>query len=745
MERVMATNASLSTDPKDFITFARNDGRHREFEQKRAAVDSWHDNNKSETIPIIKQLYGPSGIPRTWDEDQFVNQVLRGPISETYFLNRTERLQEQVNGFLTPQLECLVNDTPFIPFRGTNSENIVFPYDQGPALFKYFKGAKNCLFFSDAVDTAPKKTKSNSQPYWAPLPGDLGNGHTGFTIQGVDLGFNPNVVRTVAFADFIGDKTAGRVGCKVLIEVGNDQKVFRWYDLANQDTNNRPSVLGDALENARIKMSNKPTGFFIGNEEGALLLADENRRPIAHLCTVVAKILGDISVGIASSAQMRQYYTDLQWRSLYSDSPLDPKPTRFIHNTGDRTSSMEASRLGGDALYTSPMREGSAPFRFIPGESTVARQEVPETFIARIRAVRDEINTRYDALIADLDQDVNKYKVDGEPVQKDKLDILQRYISDLVDRVQRVQQEALTNVDSGIQEIEELVRIEENNDEKIKIARTAYETLNNRKILIMPQAPTISPVRKNGARKSVNSKFIINRELRAEVFLRDDIYRIKTQGPKRARTAGTRRGKRNVKRTLKKVYRMKGGKYDYPTLTAEQKVALAKFEGLVDRIVEGAIRLRGGEEIKDSGSTTVLGNLVPGSRDDVSAFLEAVKSCKFKDEPAYDELLMELLEDELADLVDAEEYKKESIAAYKEIIAFDADVRTPVNTPKRSNSIDSTGSKKSEAVSEGKASIAVSEPPSLPSTIEGTQRALGFQSEGYSQGGRKTRRKRRIF
>jgi hypothetical protein len=685
------TNQSINNTPNKFVTLALGNEDHAIYEQKRALIDSWHDNPESEDILIIKELY-KRGLPRTLDEAGFVTEVLRGPIPSTYFLHRSERVEEQVNGFLTPELECLVNNRPFTPFTDATTENIVFPYDQGPALFKYFKGSKNCLFFSDAVDTAPKKTKRDSQPYWAPFTGDLNNGHRGFVIYGKHLGFNEEVVKLVAFADFQGDPEAQKVGCKVLIYATavKDGK-FKWYDLANENTRDRPASLADALNTAKFKMSNKPSGFFIGNEEGAIVLANRTRPPIIHLCTVVAKILGDLSVGIAASAQMRQYYKDLEWRSLYQGNRI-PGPAKFIHNTGDRTSSIEASRLGADALYTFPMRDGSAQFRFIPGERMVAREEVPATFITRMLSIRLEVETRYNSLLKDLNEDFDKYKVDGEPVPDKYKDSLIEYIRGLRRHVKTVREYALNDIDSSISQARSAVDQQPDNRGKIAVARTAYETLNNRKIRIMPHSPTISHLRMNGTRKSVISRFILNTEYgpRGIINLRDEIYRIKTSSVRItpdgyvgiSERGGTRR--RRNKRTLRKVHRMKGGTYEYPaTFSSEQKEALKTFEAIVDRIIDRAITAELGDTPEGDSKETLLENLFQGRPlESIRGFLTLVKTCNYVDGPAYDELLMKLLEDDLEELTEAIANKQESVAICQRLLAAEpAPVPVPVPEP----------------------------------------------------------------
>jgi len=653
-------NRDLNADkPNQFVTYARIDPLHAAFARKRNALDSWHDNKASMKPPIIGKLYS-DGVPRLPPfntEDAFVDHVLTSPgLPESYFLRWKDRLAEGISVLLTPKMECLVNDAPFQPFAGVPNGGIAFPYDMGPSLFKYLKGSPNCLFFSDAIDTAPKKTKRSDHPYYFPIDKVI--------MEGRDVGFDERVIRQVVFADFkasarIPGEASHQVECKVLILADpGGSSAFRWYDLGNENTENRPDTLATAIAGAKPKRSNYPSGFFAGNDVGATVLETDNVPPVIALCTVAAKVLSDISVAIAASPQMQKRYPQpppppppppasppsaaAGWLPLYDEDIDRPfiVPSKYIHNTGDRTSSLEASRYGADACYIGPMHSGVATGRFIPGEAIQGGDATISAYSERLATTRAEVAERFRLFIADLDNpDPEHFKVDGDPViTPSKVGQLVAYlalktaeVTGLATQVDRFIGEQIAAATASIEAAAVMA-------DKIRLAKDAYEILERRKLTLMPTSPTISLVLASGARKSLPASFLVcvlPDRPRNTISFKHDISGI---------VRSVRGGRR---RTLR---RMRGG-----VLTGPQQFALDLFNRFRDALFEASIlRSLGGAEAEPQAATLYeTFRLFTGFTVDleIHAQLSLVKECLYRgDEKAYDEEIMQTLEDDWSDI-----------------------------------------------------------------------------------------------
>lgn len=643
-------NRDLNADkPNQFVTYARIDPLHAAFARKRNALDSWHDNKASMNPPIIGKLYS-GGVPRLPPfntEDAFVDHVLTSPgVPESYFLRWKDRLAEGISVLLTPKMECLVNDAPFQPFAGVPNGGIAFPYDMGPSLFKYLKGSPNCLFFSDAIDTAPKKTKRSDHPYYFPIDKVI--------MEGRDVGFDERVIRQVVFADFkasarIPGEASHQVECKVLILADpGGSSVFRWYDLGNENTENRPENLATAIAGAKPKRSNYPSGFFAGNDVSAKVLETDNVPPVIALCTVAAKVLSDISVAIAASPQMQKRYPQppaAGWLPLYDEDIGRPfiVPSNYIHNTGDRTSSLEASRYGADACYIGPMHSGVATGRFIPGEAIQGGDATIRAYSERLATTRAEVAERFRLFIADLaNPDPEHFKVDGDlvitPIKSGQLvEYLTRKTADVTalgTQVDTFIGEQIAAASASIEAAAMMV-------DKIRLAKDAYEMLERRKLTLMPTSPTISPVLVGGGRKSLPASFLVcvlPDRTRNTILFKDDISRI-------VRSAGGGR-----RRTLRRMHRMRGG-----VLTGPQQAALDLFNRFRDALFEASISRSLGDAAAEPQAATLYETfrLFTGITVDlaINAQLSLVKECLYRgDEKAYDEEIMQTLEDDWSDI-----------------------------------------------------------------------------------------------
>jgi len=537
----------MSTPPPIAIPFS-TDQNIKNLESERSSLDSHHDNQFSRTHWIIQQLY--NGRQTYSKEDDFVDYInTDSSIPLDYYPDRHQRLRQKLKGFFTARMECLVNDTPF-NFKNRADTPVTFVYDQGPHPINYFKNAINGLFISDAIDTAPKITNPSQRPVFFNTP-DI-------VIHGSYIGFNETIIDQVVFSDFrsFGDQ----VGCKVLVRANlssSDQPNFRWYNLAQKfDTKNNALKSYIDLESVKrespdYKRSNdRNTGFFIGNVNARNILEDISLKPILALFIVTAKVLGDFSSAIASSPTLTGRYT------------VYPLPEMFIHASGDRLCSLEASRQGAHAIKTIPRnKDGIIHIEYIPG----VNGNEPINYVQRFNTIYTEIMKRFDDLLKDIDAfSIYKYKVDGNTVSADREQRLRMYIS----RLSREIRTAKTIVNRYIR----YIRTIPGTDNK------KYQTLYLQRLSIMPQAPLISIRTKEGYRKNLTANFKICRIPRnpnndtgyfLSYDLRRDVNRIINN-----RVAGKRKSRRITHR------RYRGG------VKTSKEEALTDYNKFIDTIRE---------------------------------------------------------------------------------------------------------------------------------------------------------------
>ena len=519
------------------------------IESERSSLDSYHDNTSSRQHPIINNLY--NNKTTYTDEDIFVKYIEKQTIPEEYYVNRNERLENRLRGFFTTRMECLVNKKP-LHFKNSPNTSLTFVYDQGPHPVNYFEKAVNGMFISDAVDTAPKLTKSSQRPVLFTTPQNI------ITLPGSYIGFNESIVRSVVFSDFKGG--VDQVQCKVIIEASLGGEKFRWFDLSQKfdagKTNNLIgyTLLSDAIRSAKYKESNsRNTGFFIGNANAKKLLENQSLKPIVALCIVVAKVLGDFSSALASSPRITTQYTGAT--KLYGGRGQISNPDIIIHASGDRLCSLEASRQGGNSIKTFPRNsDGIIPIQYTPGTSANIKIDYKQRF----NTIHTEIIQRFNDLLVDLNAfSIYKYKVDGGVVPPEKVENLQNYVKTLVFKI---------TLSKGI--VEDHITTITGDD------KTKYETLYRQKIALMPQAPLISTSTKDGYRKNLNTKFHIYRlpNLQGLVLnLRDDVYKYK-------RTNGGGKRKSLSKRLRRTLRRIRGGQ------KSTKEEALADFNKFINDI-----------------------------------------------------------------------------------------------------------------------------------------------------------------
>jgi hypothetical protein len=515
------------------------------IESERSSLDSYHDNTSSRNHPIINNLY--NNKTTYTDEDIFVKYIETKTIPEEYYVNRNERLENRLRGFFTTRMECLVNKKP-LHFKNSPNTSLTFVYDQGPHPVNYFEKAVNGMFISDAVDTAPKLTKSSQRPVLFTTPQNI------ITLPGSYIGFNESIVRSVVFSDFKGG--VDQVQCKVIIEASLGGEKFRWFDLSQKfdagKTNNLIgyTLLSDAIRSAKYKESNsRNTGFFIGNANAKKLLENQSLKPIVALCIVVAKVLGDFSSALASSPRITTQYTGAT--KLYGGRGQISNPDIIIHASGDRLCSLEASRQGGNSIKTFPRNsDGIIHIQYTPGTSANIKIDYKQRF----NTIHTEIIQRFNDLLVDLNAfSIYKYKVDGNVVSdqnKQKLDFYTKALS--------------SKITSAMGIIKSHINTITGDD------RTKYETLYREKIRLMPQAPLISTPIKDGYRKNLSTKFHIYRlpdNLGLVLNLRDDVNKIM-----KSNTGGKR--KLRSKRLRRTLRRLRGGQN--PT----KEIALKLFDDL---------------------------------------------------------------------------------------------------------------------------------------------------------------------
>jgi hypothetical protein len=444
------------------------------YQVQRSLQDSVHDNPSCLNHSIIQELY--KGLNSIGNEDQFITEYSE---KEGYIENINDRKNAGFKGIFTPKMECLVNDVPF-SFEVEN-KNLTFVYDQGLHPVNYFKGTINGMFISDAVDTAPKLTNSSQKPVIFTTT------EKNIKVPGSYIGFKEDIVKSVVFSDFRKTERDGDniFQCKVVIEanLGGD---FRWYDLATNfnETDNKLTgynSLAGVLEKASFKESNsRDAGFFIGNKKAAEILEKQESevKPILALCLVVAKILGDFSSALSASPTLIKKYADNGVQ-------------KFIHVSGDRLCSFEALRQGANIIKTFPRNEaGVIPFNYTPG--TLDNLEI--NYVDRVDKIQKEILKRFDDLLKDVgDFNIDKYKVDGESIEsenEDQLNKLKEYVESLKPKII----EGKAAVKAHLETI--------SGDPKAQ-----YETLLRQKVSLMPQSSTISGITRTEKRKSLNMMF----------------------------------------------------------------------------------------------------------------------------------------------------------------------------------------------------------------------------------------------
>lgn len=497
-----------------------------DLESERSSLDSHHDNQFSRKHTIILELYNQK--QRYTSEDLFVNDINNGSIPNEYFVERDLRKGSRVSGFFTPKMEVLVNDTPF-HFPNIDDTSLTFVYDQGPHPISYFKGANNGVFVSDAVDTASKKTGRSQNPKLFQIPNTQSdssyiNFYEGeprrITIRGSYIGFNENIVRSVVFSEL--KQVSDQVECKIVIEANvnlpPNQPNFKWYDLSQKFDVTNTSLIGyssisTALQNANFKESNdKNTGFFIGNTNSIKIL-ETPVEPIIALCLVVAKVLGDFSSALAASPTLVTKYVN----------PQDvPTGLKFIHASGDRLCSLEATRQGANVIQTYPRNSsGVIPFQYTPG----TLGEINIDYKKEFERIHQEIFERFKKLLIDVRAfSVNKYRVDGNLIERNerKSNALQEFVKKITDQIEIAQ----NVVDDYIQSIPGELKVR-------------YEILNRQKLALMPQSPLISTPNKDGSRKNLNVEFHLYKlpnGSSGKLLLRNEVNKImKTTGGKRKR------------------------------------------------------------------------------------------------------------------------------------------------------------------------------------------------------------------
>ena len=531
------------------------------YQLQRSLQDSIHDNQSCLNHSIIQNLYG--NLKSVGDENTFI----RNHSNPEYIKNFSERTEQELKGFFTTRMECLVNDTP-LHFKDSPITSLTFVYDQGPHPINYFKNAINGIFISDAVDTAPKLTNRSQRPVLFTTPGNI------IQVPGSYIGFNENVVKSVIFSDLKSSKD--QVECRVIIQARlNDQSPYRWFDLSQKFEETGNKLIGytlprDALTNAKFKQSNaRNTGFFIGNANAKKLLENKDLKPIVALCVVVAKILGDFSSALASSPRIKSQYTGAT--KMYGQGEQIDNPEMIIHASGDRLCSFEALRQDADTIKTSPRNsDGIIPIQYTPGVN--ANQAI--NYKARFDTIHTEITKRFDDLLTDVNAfSIYKYKVDGGVVSTQNLQNLQNYVSSLSSQITQ----AKGLVEQYIQTI-------------VGTDQVRYETLYRQKLLLMPQAPLISTSTKDGYRKNLNSKFhiyILPNRQRLSIDLRGEVYRIIT------RTTG---GKSKLRRRT--LRRLRGG------VKPTKERALADFDNLKYSIREKMFNFALSKNVIDYDSNT---------------------------------------------------------------------------------------------------------------------------------------------
>jgi hypothetical protein len=523
------------------------------IESERSSLDSYHDNPSSRKYEIINKLY--NNKTTYTDEDEFVKYIETKTIPDEYYVNRIERIERRLRGFFTTRMECLVNKKP-LHFKNSPNTTLTFVYDQGPHPVNYFEKAVNGMFISDAVDTAPKLTKSSQRPVLFTTPQNI------ITLPGSYIGFNESIVRSVVFSDFKG--SVDQVQCKVIIEASLGGEKFRWFDLSQKfDAGKSNNLIGytllsDARVNAKYKESNsRNTGFFIGNANAKKLLENQTLKPIVALCIVVAKVLGDFSSALASSPEITTKYTGAT--KLYGRNREQiSNPDMIIHASGDRLCSLEASRQGGNSIKTFPRNiNGIIPIQYTPGTSA----NITIDYKQRFNTIHTEIIQRFEDLLIDLNAfSIYKYKVDGGVVPPEKVENLQNYVKTLISKIE---------LSKGL--VEEYINtIAGEDDENYRLK---YETLYHKKIRLMPQAPLISTQTKDGYRKNLNSKFNIYKlpDSELSIDLRGEVYKIM-----RSNLGGKR--KSLSKRLRRTPRRIRGGQ------KSTKEEALADFDKFINDI-----------------------------------------------------------------------------------------------------------------------------------------------------------------
>jgi len=342
-------------------------------------------------------------------------------------------------------------DVPFYPKTDSWKPGFVFaPFGAGvPWLTAHDAGSSHpgqrpCLHYNLA-DTASRLRSKASKPVFCKLPN--------LFLSAAELGTNPRYVEAVVFYGFSrfteGDwrdaamdgkkaekgfslqQEGGKVKCKILMKMSpTGNKAFAWYDLTDTKAASQPRSFSDAVANAKWKVLNTNAGYFMGNEKSAVLFTpgtdpkaiEASKDPAKILLATMAKLIGDMSTALASSAWMAQFHPggdnqiSKNWIDAWTGVDVVvgiPRPVNILGESGDRLQVWQGSDRNGATLYTGSRQDANKlqTATFIP--SRVDPDRLLNYIKAGIAVFHATLDNQYSTLLAEVNTYIDNNRERG--------------------------------------------------------------------------------------------------------------------------------------------------------------------------------------------------------------------------------------------------------------------------------------------------------------------------------------------
>ena len=377
-----------------------------------AATDAAHDHGagwRTAGGGILARALGEA-----MTEDDFVARYSTESLDKTRYTNAEARIKAAY-------------EVPFYPKTDSWKPGFVFaPFGPLPWLTAHDAGSSHpgqrpCLHYNLA-DTASRLRTLSSKPVFCKLPN--------LFLSAAELGTNPLYVEAVVFygfsrftsadwantamdstkkaGSFNPQKDGGKVKCKILMKMspaGNG--AFAWYDLTDTSAASQPRSFTAAVESAKWTVLNMNAGYFMGNDKSAKLF-DPAMDPAKILLATLAKLIGDMSTALASSAWMAQFHPggtsaiSNDWFDAWTGAVALNRQIPILGESGDRLQVWQGSDRNGATLYTGSRQDETKlqTARFTPSEVDPEQQR--RFMEGRLQSLHDTLDNQYSELLANV-------------------------------------------------------------------------------------------------------------------------------------------------------------------------------------------------------------------------------------------------------------------------------------------------------------------------------------------------------